>query len=60
MPLVMMLMMLLCWVLAAVMTTGGTDIHLGFAGVIAALGAVCLGLGGAINAIDELRKTMKP
>lgn len=46
-----------CWIFALFMASaGGTDIHIGFAAVTAALGAVCLGLAGVISSVDELRK----
>lgn len=38
---------------------GETDIHTGFAAVVAALGTVCLGLAGVIASIDELKKAIR-
>jgi ABC-type polysaccharide/polyol phosphate export permease len=38
---------------------GQTDIHLGFAGVIFALGAVCFGLGAVLGAMNQIWRELR-
>lgn len=49
-----------CWLFALMLVSyGQTDIHLGFAGVVAALGAICLGLAGVISEIGKQQRRAK-
>lgn len=50
----------LCALLAlSLVVAGQTDIHLGFAGVIFALGAVCFGLGAVLGAMNRIWRELR-